>query len=221
MTNLSRLIRWSGLSSMAGGVLFAVGIALHPLRHGEAVNASPYSAVHVLIGFALMSTLFGLVGLYVSQSEQLGREGLLSFILAFVGNVLVYGGIIAEGFLWPAVGLYDPAAVHNFEVGAVAARGSWLLPALFFVGLALFAIGYGSFGRAASRARVLPRRAALLIAIGAVFYVVGGYSLPVFGPESIMVTIIEASGAVPFGLGFAWLGYVLWSRTPPQPQPSA
>jgi hypothetical protein len=151
MTNLTRFTRWSGLASMLGGLLFAIGIALHPLRHGEAVNASPYSAIHVLGAFGLMLILLGLVGLYVRQAEQLGTPGLLSFIVAFIGNVLTFGGLLSEGFLWPAIGLYDPAAVHNFDPNAVAARGSSLLPLIFFVGLALFALGYSLFGHATMR----------------------------------------------------------------------
>jgi hypothetical protein len=86
-----------------------------------------------------------------------------------------------------------------------------LLPLLFFSGLAFFAAGYVLFGRATMRAGVLPRWGGLLIAIGAVLYVMGAFSLPVFGPESVLVTIVETSGAVPFGLGFIWLGYTLWS----------
>jgi hypothetical protein len=210
MTNLTTFTRWSGLASMLGGVLFAIGIALHPLRHGQAVNASPYSAIHVLIAVALMLLLFGLVGLYVRQAEQLGRRGLYSFILAFIGNLWTYGLIITEGFLWPAVGRYDPAAVHNLDPNAVGARGSSLL-LIFFIGLALFAVGYALFGRATMRAGVLPRWGGVLIALGAVLYVVGGFSLAVFGPESPLVTIIETSGAIPLGLGFIWLGYVLWT----------
>jgi hypothetical protein len=84
---------------MSGGALFAVGVAIHPLRHGEAVNASPYSAIHLLIAVALMLVLFGLVGLYARQSEQIGKLGLYGFILAFIGNVWTYGLIITEGFM--------------------------------------------------------------------------------------------------------------------------
>lgn len=210
MTNLTTLTRWSGLASMLGGALFAIGIALHPLRHGQAVNASPYSAIHVLIAGALMLVLFGLVGLYIRQAEQVGKSGLYSFILAFIGNLWTYGTIITDGFLWPAVGRYDPAAVHNLDPNAAGARGSSLL-LIFFLGLALFAVGYALFGRATTRAGVLPRWGGVLIALGAVVYIVGGFSLPLFGPESPLVTIIETSGAVPFGLGFIWLGYVLWT----------
>jgi hypothetical protein len=211
MKYLSILTRWSGLAGMLGGVLFAVGIPLHPLRHGQAVNESPYTAIHVLIAVALMLLLFGLVGLYVRQSERLGKVGLYGFVLAFVGNVWTYGLIVTEGFMWPAVGTYDPAAVHGFGPDAVEARGSSLI-SIFFVGLAIFAAGYALFGLAAARAGVLPRWGSVLVAIGALLYVVGGFSLPVLGPGSPMVTIIETTGALPFGLGFAWLGYLLWSR---------
>jgi hypothetical protein len=61
------------------------------------------------------------------------------------------------------------------------------------------------------RAAVLPRWGSLLIVLVAVLYVVGGFSLPLFGPESPLVTIIETSGAVLFGLGFIWLGYAVWT----------
>jgi hypothetical protein len=209
MKNLSNLTRWSGVASLLGGVLFAIGISLHPLRHGEAVNESPYTAIHVLIAVALMLVLFGLVGLYARQSERLGKAGLYGFILAFIGNVWTYGLIITEGFMWPAVGIYDPAAVHGFGPNAVEARGISLI-SIFFVGLAFFAVGYALFGLMTMRAGVLPRWGGLLIAIGAVLYVVGGFSLPVLGSESATVTIIETSGALPFGLGFVWLGYALW-----------
>jgi hypothetical protein len=150
------------------------------------------------------------LGCTVRQTDQLGTSGLYGFMLAFFGNVLTFGGLLGEGFVWPAVALYNPAAVHSFDPNVVAARGSMLLPLLFFTGLALFAVGYVLFGRATMRAGVLPRWGGLLIAIGALLYVVGAFSLPVFGPESPLVTIVETSGAVPFGLGFISLGYTLW-----------
>lgn len=210
MTNHSILMRWSGLAAMLGGFLFAIGIPLHPLRHGEAVHESAYSAIHVLIAFSLFLVLLGLLGLYARQSEQSGRLGLYGFVLALVGTIWTYGLLITEGFLWPAVAMYDPSAVHNFGPDAVAARGSSLLM-IFFLGLALFAIGYALFGVATTRTGQLPRLGGLLIAFGAVIYVVGAFSLPVLGPESLMVTIIETAGAIPFGAGFVRLGYALWS----------
>ncbi len=80
MTNLSNFTRWSGLASILGGVLLAIGIAIHLLpihllRHGHAVNESPYSAFHVLIAVALMLVLFGLVGLYARRRSGGRRHG--------------------------------------------------------------------------------------------------------------------------------------------------
>jgi hypothetical protein len=42
MMSIANLTRWSGLASMLGGLFFAIGIPLHPLRHGQAVNTSAY-----------------------------------------------------------------------------------------------------------------------------------------------------------------------------------
>ena len=75
MTNLSNFTRWSGLASMLGGVLFAIGIPIHPLRHGQVLTESPYSAIHVLIAVALMLVLFGLVGLYARRRSGERRRG--------------------------------------------------------------------------------------------------------------------------------------------------
>lgn len=210
-TNLTRFTRWSGLVSILGGLLFAIGIPLHPLRYGEAVSHSPYSAIHTLIAVSLMLTLFGLTGLYVRQVEQLGSFGLPGFFVAFIGTTLTLGGLMTEGFMWPAVAVFDPAAVHSFDMSTPVGQVTTLLMVIFFGGLVLFAMGYVMFGSSTVRAGVLPRWGGVLIAFGAVFYAAGGFSLPLFGTHSLVVTLIETSGAIPFGLGFIWLGYALWT----------
>jgi hypothetical protein len=79
---------------------------------------------------------------------------------------------------------------------------------IFFVGLAL--LRWRTLCSAVRSRAGVSCPTGLLIAIGAVLYVVGGLSLALFGPESPLVTIIETRSAVPFGLGFVWLGYSLW-----------
>jgi hypothetical protein len=199
----AQILRWSATAAIAGGILFPVGIALHPLRHGEAVVASAYSAIHLLIGLGLFLVLFGVVGIYAHIGDRLGRIGRYGFAFAFAGNVWTYGLIVTEGFLWPAVGQYDVAAVHNFD------HGSLLF--IFFVGLALFGIGYAMLGGAIAQLRWGPRWAGVSVAFGSLIYVFGAFSLPALGPESVVVTIIETAGAIPFGLGFVRLGVLLRS----------
>lgn len=211
VTNLTKFTRWSGLVAILGGLLVAIGIPLHPLRYGEAVKQSPYAAIHTLISVGLMLALFGLMGLYVRQAGKLGRLGLIGFFIAFIGQVLTLSGLITEGFMWPAVAQYDPAAVHNFDINSPVGQVIALLAPAFFGGLILFAVGYALFGIATVLARVPARWSGALIAIGAVLYTVGGFALPLFGTHSIVVTIIESSGAIPFGLGFILIGYTLWT----------
>lgn len=211
VAHLSKFTRWSGLMAMLGGLLVAIGIPLHPLRYGEAVKQSPYAAIHTLIAVGLMLALFGLVGLYVRQADKLGALGLTGFFIAFVGQTLTLSGLMTEGFMWPAVAQYDPAAVHNFDVNSPVGQVIALLAPAFFGGLILFAVGYALFGVATVRAAVPARWGGVLIALGAVLYTVGGFTLPLFGTHSIVVTIIESSGAIPFGLGFILMGYTLWA----------
>jgi hypothetical protein len=211
VTNLTKFTRWSGPVAMLGGLLVAIGIPLHPLRYGEAVKQSPYAAIHTLISVGLMLALFGLVGLYVRQADKLGRLGLIGFFVAFIGQVLTLSALMTEGFMWPAVAQYDPAAVHNFDATSPVRDVVMLLAPALFGGLVLFAVGYALFGIATVRAAVPARWGGVLIAIGAVLYAVGGFTLPLLGAHSIVVTIIESSGAIPFGLGFILIGYTLWT----------
>jgi hypothetical protein len=211
MSNLKSFTRWSGLASMAGGLLVAIAIPLHPLRYGQAVIHSPYSAIHVLIALGLLLALLGLMGIYIAQVEPVGRLGLSGFLLAFVGHALTLGGLMTEGFLWPAVGFYDPASVHTFDLTAGVGQVISLLTFIFLGGVALFAVGYALFGLATMRAGVLPRWSGVLVALGAVLYSAGDFSLPALGAHSPLVTVIESSGAIPFGLGFIWLGHALWT----------
>ncbi|MGE5335541.1 MAG: hypothetical protein ACM3N4_12635 [Nitrososphaerota archaeon] len=211
VTSLTKFTRWSGLASMLGGLLFAIGIPLHPLRYGEAVKHTPYSAIHTLIAVALVLALFGLVGLYVRQAEKLGALGLTGFTIAFFGQALTLGGLMTEGFMWPAVAQFDPALVHDFDFNSPVGQVITLLAPVFFGGLVLFAVGFALFGWATWRAGVLPRWSGVLVAIGAVLYTAGGFALPLFGTHSFVVTIIESSGAIPFGLGFIGMGYALWA----------
>src|SRR5512138_3210082 len=91
----TKLIRWSGLSLLLGGVAFAVHLLTHP--PGETAQYAFYPLwvpSHLIGGIASILILLGLVGLYVRQSEKVGLLGLIGFILAFVGWTLSAGALI-------------------------------------------------------------------------------------------------------------------------------
>src|SRR6266566_5989566 len=91
----TKLIRWSGLLLMLGGIAYAVHLITHP--PGETAQYAFYPLwvpSHLLGGIATMLISLGLVGLYARQSEKVGLPGLIGFILTFVGCALTAGALI-------------------------------------------------------------------------------------------------------------------------------
>jgi Na+-driven multidrug efflux pump len=126
--------------------------------------------------------LVGLVGLYARQSQAAGALGLVGFLVAFAGTVLVAGFVWASIFIAPAVATEAP---EFLDAGP---------PPGLFLALITCALGWLLFGIAALRARVYPRRATILLIVGAVIFV-----LP------LPLTAIVLSVAV------AWLGFHLFT----------
>jgi predicted MFS family arabinose efflux permease len=64
-----------------------------------------------------------------------------------------------------------------------------------------FMVGYILFGIALLRASALPRAATLLLIVGAILANL---------PPGLVPMLILIVGGVVWGIGAAWLGYVLW-----------
>jgi hypothetical protein len=75
--------------------------------------------------------------------------------------------------------------------------------------MTLFFLGYLAFGTSLLAAKVQPRLGSLLITIGAPIYIIGGVSIFILGPASIIVSLIEIVGATPLGAGYFLLGLKL------------
>jgi drug/metabolite transporter (DMT)-like permease len=83
--NTSSLIRWSGLSAMASGVLNVLDSVFQPL---------PW-----LTSFSAVMTVFALIGIYAVQAEASGRLGFAGYLLGTAGYVLMAGGSSTIGSL--------------------------------------------------------------------------------------------------------------------------
>jgi hypothetical protein len=104
----SDLIRWGGLAALVGGVLFVVA----ELLGLPTLNVESFSETATTASFAIQQLLFllgvalvllGLVGLYARQSEAVGALGLISFLVAFLGTVLIggfFGPVPSSAQLW-------------------------------------------------------------------------------------------------------------------------
>ena len=175
------------MAAVVGGVLFVVAELLGvPTLNVETFSETATTAsfafqqLAYLLGVALV--LLGLFGLYARQSEAAGALGLIGFLVAFFGTVLIAGFIWASAFVAPALANAAPGFLDEGP------------PPGFFPTVIAFALGWLLFGVGTLRARVFPRAAAILLIVGAAVIVL---PLP-------FTTVV-------FAVAVAWLGFALFS----------
>jgi hypothetical protein len=177
-------------------VLYAVLSILEFLLFGgqsdsAAVASSAWFVVEVAYVLAATLLILGLVGLYVLQAEPAGRLGLIAFLVALTGTVMLAGADWSAAFFGPWVAEAAPQLLVA-EPGGTMAAGIALT-------LVLFALGWFLFGLASLRAAVLPRGSALLLLVGALL--------------ALVLAFVELPlEAVVLGAAAAWMGYALWSH---------
>jgi hypothetical protein len=138
-----------------------------------------------LIALGLLLPL-GLVGLYARQSEAAGPLGLVVFVVAFAGTVLVSGFAWVDTFVAPELARSAPQLIG---MGPPPGR------ALSFV---VFGVGWALFGLASLVGGVYPRPASALLIVGAVIGTV------------VALTLLPVPlGFLPFEAAVAWLGVAL------------
>jgi hypothetical protein len=208
--SITKLIRFSGLALMLGGILFAAHEITHP--PGETAKYALYSLwvpSHVLGGIACVLISLGVVGMYARQSEKVGVLGLISFILTFVGLTLTAGALIfLSAVIIPflaARGIDPFVDPKGPLMGSPVVQLTAGLTALSLsLGILLFAI-------VTLRARVLPRLGSWMVillipfavvAVVFVFFIAGGTQPGVLEP------------LLGSWLGFALVawGWALWSE---------
>lgn len=181
--SLMALIRRSGILAMAAGAYMVVLPLVHP-SDDIGVQSAAWVPVHLLYFAALTLILLVLVGIFARQLQQAGRLGVAGFLTAFVGTAMV----LLEG--WEH--LFSP------DFGVEPPRGL----AELIVASLVFSIGYILLGSAIVWARVLPRGAGILLAVGGPIV---AFSPPI-GVQAVLI-----AGHVLFGFGLVWLGYALWT----------
>jgi hypothetical protein len=149
--------------------------------------------------------LLGLTGLYARQANEAGWLGLASYLLFSLFFVHTLPLAYTEAFILPLLATEAPTFVEGFLGifnGHPVQTNLGALPVLYtLAGSAGYVLGGLLFGIATLRAGILPRRAAGLLAIGAVAPFV----------LAMLPHPLDRTFAVPTGLALAWLGYALWS----------
>jgi hypothetical protein len=204
----SKMIRVAGLAAMGAGMLYIVIQTIHPLDVFSSVTTPQWAITHYLSIVMDFLAMLGIAGLFARQVDKSGWLGLAGYLL-FSGfwafSVALH---FIEAFISPVVANVAPKFVEGL-LGMVVGHASEInlgaLPTVndLLIGLVGYVIGGILFGIATFRARVLPRWAGGLLAIGTL--------LPVL-LSSVVHHPFDRLFAVPVGLALAWLGYALFSE---------
>jgi hypothetical protein len=204
----TKLIRWSGLSLILGGLGFALHLITHP-----AGETAPYAFYplwlpsHLIGSIASVLILLGLTGLYARQSEKIGWPGLIGFILMFVAFTLSAGALLFFSVivipLLASQGMDSLVDPHGPLFTSSAAK--------LAVGVAAFSLLLGLLLSAITtlRAGLLPSLGAWLIILTIPLAIAGGVFVFFIGTS--YQGVFQNLVAVPFALGLAAWGWALWS----------
>src|SRR5690349_250996 len=77
----SNLIRWTGLSTIVAGVIFAAIQPIHPADVVGSVNTSAWAIITGLKTGMCLLLLLGIVGLYARHVNKAGWLGLVGFLV--------------------------------------------------------------------------------------------------------------------------------------------
>ena len=173
---------------MLGGALLVVSallIASMPRGCiGDECAARPMrdtGIVGALLMLALLLVVIGMAGLVI-RARNAGRFGVLGKTGAAVGAV---------GVALPVIGSLVQGILYDGDYP--------LMPYFVIPGVLALVVGFVLLGIAVLRARVLPRWAAVLL-------VVSSLAMLGFNDQNA-----QALMAVPFGVAWMAVGYVLWS----------
>jgi hypothetical protein len=204
----TRLASWAGLSAMVAGVCYVLVGLFHPLNVPASVTTPQWAIVHALAMAMSFFGLIGMTGLYVRQAEKSGWLGLAGYILFSLWLALILGFTFVEVFILATLATAAPAFVAGWLgmfAGTVSEIDLGALPLVWTVSGPIYILGGLLFGVATFRARIFPRWAGILLAIGTTI-----------GPVAILLPQeLQPKVAVPVGLALAWLGYALWSERRP------
>lgn len=195
------LYRTSGAALILGSLLgltwTIMSALILPITNPDQYANFPFLLTSLIMLFASMALIAGLVGMYARQATQVGWLGFAGFILIFFGLLIVgvgFGLISATVIPW----------LTTHAPNLIAGELPPVLNAFIIVAILMVVVGAILLGVATMRAAILPRWAGLLLIVSGVASVIAVAPLP-----STARDILAGVGALAFFLGLAWLGYAL------------
>jgi hypothetical protein len=184
----SSFVRLAGIASITAASLMLVhqvSQLIFALTMSQSTAIATHSLRNGLALAAMYALLIALTGLYARQAIAAGRLGLVGYLVAALGTLLVAGDWWYEAFVAPQIRALAP------EVLNTAPTGSILIGAALTFGS--FAVGWVIFGIASYRARIFPRGSTILMIIG--------------GVTGLLA--LSAPFQIPLALAVGWMGLFL------------
>ena len=183
--------RWQGRLITAGGVVFAIGNALHPLEHTDAAYDHPtWEAAHLLILASIPMLVVGLPAVHRMLAGRVSnRLAVLPVVAVMVGLIGIAPGTVIETFVAPLIG--------NTAMDDLASGGMGVLDGLFG---SAFLGGTVALGWALRRAQIRPAW------IGSALMVLGGVLLVSMGLTGPVGGVVIIAATVAYGSALATLG---------------
>ncbi|MCB0215851.1 MAG: hypothetical protein H6648_07410 [Caldilineae bacterium] len=193
------LIRWSGMSLLAAGILVAIGALMHPDESVEGAMALPsWGTAHMILVLSLILVVFGLTGLYGRLAGS-GMLSLVGYVLAVASSLMFLGITFVEAWIAPAVVASGPEGAALMAMDGPIMSGQ--LGMVLMAAALAYAVGWLLLGVAVWQDGGLPKWAGLLL-------IAGGLLMP-FSPP--LPQIAFQLGAVLLGAAAVWLGWTMWS----------
>lgn len=183
--------RRAGLISLTAAVLILLSqvmrLVASRLLGLDWATTPAYTLTYALALLGMSALLVAVTAIYDQESAALGRLGLIGYLTAFLGTLMVSGDWWLEAFATPTIATAAPAVLD------LPPSGSLLLGAIATV--VLYTAGWTLFAVAALRARAFPLPAALLL-------LVGGLTGPL---------ALSTPYQVPMAIAIGWIGLTLRS----------
>ena len=186
---LSPITRRAGMLSLSAAVLIVLSqvlrLGLSRLLGPDWATTPAYTLTYTLALLGMAVLLLALTGLYTRESASLGRLGLIGYVIAFLGTLMVAGDWWFEAFVIPIIAAEAPGVLD------LPPSGSALAGVIATVGL--YTVGWTLFGLAALRARAFPLAAGLLL-------LAGGLAGPL---------ALSTPYQIPLAIAIGWIGLTL------------
>jgi hypothetical protein len=141
-----------------------------------------------------------LIGIYLKASDVTSTAGMIGFLLAFIGTVLITIPLVWDTIIWPILANHD-ASLLDFN-GPIYTSKTFV-PFFIIAGM-IYSAGYLLLGIVLAKSGIYPAWSSILVAVGAPLFGLGALlgKLQVY-PRTLGISLLC--------FGLIWVGNIIRS----------